>query len=86
MTDTIMLHLDFVDAKQVEVIFNRKDNPGFTIISKYEMHDIGLVNMEICFNTIVDLWWLAKEVEMLNESDERIALHNKKIAALIQNK
>lgn len=64
------------DADMVQLIFDKKEDPCFSIINRTKIPNSNAVIMEIIFSTPIDMWFLAKEVA----HEEALAILSKKIA------
>jgi hypothetical protein len=67
----VFLTLTDVDLKLVKSFFDREDSPGYTILSEKKM-DNGFIKTEMFFDTPVRMWYLAKQVQLFADSDERL--------------
>jgi hypothetical protein len=73
MTDPIKIIMSKEDADFVEKLFDQKENPGFTIISKIDSPSGETCQLCMCFESSIDLWFLAKTVESYQSHDRRVA-------------
>ncbi len=62
METSIKIFMSKEEAKIVEEIFDKKDKPAFTIINKFETPEPSFVKLELIFEDLSDIWYLAKEV------------------------
>lgn len=72
MEQPISIWMSISDANMVQKVFDRKENPGFTIMNKVTIPDGTMVQLEIYFESSIHLWHLAKEVEMHQSHDARV--------------
>jgi hypothetical protein len=71
MENSIKIFMDVKDANELEKIFKRRDNPQFIIVNRFDMSDT-CVQMELLAESTMILWYLAKEVQMMQTFDSRM--------------
>ena len=59
------------DADRVQKIFDRSEDPQFTILSKLELSGDGVM-LELIADSYLIIWYLAKNVELENQFNKRI--------------
>ena len=60
------------DAQTVQKIFDRSDDPKFTIVTYWDMPDTDVTMLELYAESMMYIWYLAKSVEMEQAFDDRM--------------
>ncbi len=72
MENTIKIFMCRKDAQTVQKIFDRSEDPKFTVITYWDMPDSDCVMLELYAESTMYIWYLAKQVEMEQAFDDRI--------------
>lgn len=59
------------DADTVQKIFAQRDDPKFIIVNKHEVSE-DTIQLELLADSIVNIWYLAKTVQVYQDHDERM--------------
>lgn len=72
MQDTLKIWMSIEDADMVEKLFTADPNPNYTVVKRQKIDGADCVMMEFVADSTIHIWYLAKKVQMFQDSDARI--------------
>lgn len=73
MENPFKIWMNKEDADLVQDIFNRKDDPKFIIVNRFDIPEYpDSVQLELLAEDSFTIWFLAKEVEMTQAFNRRV--------------
>ena len=72
MKESIKIFMSFEDANEVQRIFDTDLNASFTILNRFDLPNGETTQLELIAESTLDIWYLAKKVEMYQSHNKRI--------------
>ena len=72
MKESIKIFMSFEDANEVQRIFDTDLNASFTILNRSDSSNGETTQLELIAESTLDIWYLAKKVEMYQSHNKRI--------------
>ena len=72
MKESIKIFMSFEDANEVQRIFDTDLNASFTILNRSDSTNGETTQLELIAESTLDIWYLAKKVEMYQSHNKRI--------------
>lgn len=82
--ETIRILMPVEDVSIVQEIFNRTQEPDFTIINSYTLPETTVAMVELAVKSSMTVWFLAKSVEMEQEYNRRFEQFKKQINTSVE--
>jgi hypothetical protein len=72
MEKSIKIFMSAKDANEVQRIFDTDLNASFTILNRFDLPNGEVTQLELIAESTLDIWYLAKKVEMYQNFNNRI--------------
>ena len=72
MKESIKIFMSSEDANEVQRIFDTDLNASFTILNRSDSSNGETTQLELIAESTLDIWYLAKKVEMYQSHNKRI--------------
>jgi hypothetical protein len=72
MKESIKIFMSSEDANEVQRIFDTDLNASFTILNRSDSTNGETTQLELIAESTLDIWYLAKKVEMYQSHNKRI--------------
>lgn len=72
MENSIKICMPKADADEVQRIFDRKDKPGFIIVNRIDIPETDIIQLELIGESTMDIWFLAQEVQLIQDHTKRM--------------